>query len=91
MLHVYRRDNLAMAMHMLVETAFWFHAVLRADTPGARRTAVIRSCDYQTMVPFWAVRLASLAMLLEKCQKISSLHLPDHLRELVVGRILLVK
>ncbi|MCU1322726.1 MAG: hypothetical protein JWM43_2375 [Acidobacteriaceae bacterium] len=28
MLHIYRRDNLAMAMHMLVETVFWFHPMV---------------------------------------------------------------
>jgi bla regulator protein blaR1 len=28
MLHVFRRDNLAMAMHMLVETVFWFHPMV---------------------------------------------------------------
>jgi uncharacterized protein (TIGR03435 family) len=28
MLHVHRRDNLAMAIHMLVETVFWFHPMV---------------------------------------------------------------
>jgi bla regulator protein blaR1 len=48
MCHVRRRDNLAMALHMVVETVFWFHPLawwIRGRLIGEREQA----CDEEVM------------------------------------------
>jgi len=55
MSHVRRRDNLATAIHMIVEAVFWFHplvwwlgARLIEERERACDEAVLRTCDPQT-------------------------------------------